>query len=72
MLVRYDSSQWPSDPVLPAEWSEKAQSSSLPPAELELLKQRLTALLDVELNNAEDARLQPVQAASTPCQLVAS
>ncbi|KAK9841403.1 hypothetical protein WJX74_005146 [Apatococcus lobatus] len=68
----YDSSQWQCDPVLPEQWSRNAQSASLQPAEMELLKQRLTALLDVELSNAEDARPQPAQPNPVACQLVAS
>lgn len=58
--------------MLPARWSQKAEAGSLQPAELELLKQRLTALLDVELNNSEDAKPQPAQPTPAAFQLVAS
>ena len=55
--------------MLPAQWASKQQLGSMPPAELELLKQRLTSLLDVELSSADATGMQPAVPAR---QLVAS
>ncbi len=69
---RYDSSLWTTEPSLPAQWASKQPCSSIKAAELDLLKQRLTALLDVELSNADATDAQPALPVLPARELVAS